>query len=366
MLFPKSVSTVSALGLIAICGCSMTITNGYRFDFKGQQESKALNIEIPPETTELDLTNLHGDITITTSQDGTTNMQWDVTCWADTAEEADRQLEQIQFVSSIESGVITCEVQLPTEDKKLLRGVKSNFTLVLPESIAVNVHNSHGEIKAHNVRSQLDLDNRHGNIQAISLSQPCKITNAHGNIELQDVVTATVTNAHGDTLVTSVNDSLKLWSAHGSITVNDALGDVDVTTSHDDIFLTNINGFLVAKNSHGDISGTQLNGSKLDVETTFGNMDLISDAPEINCVNQHGAIKLTATNPSVHKVTAKTSFDSVTISLPGNCQPHTKTSCTFGDITSEFKTSTKQGPTVDVNVQHGDIRFIALPTAEKR
>ena len=365
MLLSKPLMLLTTVSLLAASGCSMTITNGYRFDFKGEKDTGTLDVEIPPEASVLNLTNLHGDVIIATSQDGSSSMHWDLSCWADTAEEAKRQLKQVQFTSVIEGDTFECEVLLPTEDKERLRGVKSNFTVVVPASITVNVHNSHGRIEARQVDSRLSLHNRHGDTQAIGLTQPSDITNAHGNIELQDVVSATVENSHGDTTITTAHESLKVESAHGSITVQDAMCDVEVETSFDDISLTNVVGLMVARNSHGDIFGVQLNGENLDVETSFGAIDLVSAASVIKCRNQHGDTKLATIGSKVQEISVKTSFGDATVSLPGDCEPSVSTSCTFGDATSDFQGSTKQGPKVEIAVQHGDIRLIKLPMAEK-
>lgn len=365
MLTSKFLPTLISVSLLAACGCSMTITNGYRFDFKGEKDTGTLDVEIPPEATVLDLTNLHGDVTVTTSTDGTSSMHWELSCWADTAEEAKRQLKQIQFTSAMEGDTFDCEVLLPTEDKDLLRGVKSNFTISVPASIEVKVHNSHGRIEARQVDSRLSLHNRHGNIQATELTQPSDISNAHGNIELKDVVAATVENSHGDTMVTTAHESLKVESAHGSITVQDVMCNVDVETSFDNILLTNVTGLVVARNSHGDISGTQLHGDSLDVATSFAAIDLVSAASVVKCRNQHGDAKLSAIGTNAQEISVKTSFGDATVSLPGDCQPNARTSCTFGDVKNEFQDSTSQGPVVEVEAKHGDVRLLKLATAEQ-
>lgn len=354
-----------AAGVVSVSGCSMTITNGYRFDFKGEKEARQMDIEIPATVTSLDLRNVHGDIEVLPAADGVAGLQWELTCWADTQAEATRQIERIQLVTSEEGGVFVCEVKLPTEEKEQLRGMKSNMKLRVPASLAVSIRNSHGNIVASEVACVLELHGAHGNINASRLTQPVTLENSHGDITVDDVVTATIDASHGDTLVSTVHEIVSVDSSHGHIDVRDVFGSVEVKTSHDDIMLTNVSGLVTARNSHGDITGTKLEGGRLDLDTSFGSIKVSTLANSIACKNQHGDIAIVSLSPELHEVSAKTSFSDLTLTLPIDCQPQLKTSVTFGDIESDFASSTSVGPAVELKVEHGDIRVRRMQAAEQ-
>ena len=191
------------------------------------------------------------------------------------------------------------------------------------------------------------------------------LENSHGDITVDDVVTATIDASHGDTLVSTVHEIVSVDSSHGHIDVRDVFGSVEVKTSHDDIMLTNVSGLVTARNSHGDITGTKLEGGRLDLDTSFGSIKVSTLANSIACKNQHGDIAIVSLSPELHEVSAKTSFSDLTLTLPIDCQPQLKTSVTFGDIESDFASSTSVGPAVELKVEHGDIRVRRMQAAEQ-
>lgn len=354
-----------AAGVVSVSGCTMTLTNGYRFDFQGEKEARQMDIEIPATATSLDLRNLHGDVEILPAADGVAALKWELTCWADSQAEAGRQIERVQLVTSEEGGIFKCEVKLPTEEKELLRGVKSNMKLRVPASLIVSVRNSHGNIVAAELDCPVELQGAHGNIKASRLTQPLTLQNSHGDVAVEDVVEATIEVAHGDTTASTVHALLEVESSHGGVEIRDVTGNVDVKTAHDDITLTNVSGVVSARNSHGDIKGTQLHGDHLEVSSSFGSIEVTTLAASIKCRNQHGDVKITSLNPELHEISARTSFDSLTLTLPADCEPHLTTSATFGEVDSEFAATGSAGPVVELKVEHGDIRIRKQQTAEQ-
>lgn len=356
-------SCLMGVCLLSLTGCSININGGYSFDFQGEQVSRSLDLDVPAELTTLNLKNVHGDVRLEASETGTASVHWDLTCWADTAEEADRQAERIKMLTSQTGGEYKIEVQLPTEDKDLLRGVKSNFTLRVPSSVLAKIRNSHGNVVARQVDARLDLHNAHGDLKIENITQECQLSNAHGDITASNIPRATIEVSHGDTTVSQIHEFLLVDSTHGSIDATDVVGEIELSTTFDNIDLRNVSGVLDVSNSHGNITGVQLNCSEVVADTSFGEIELATSAPRIICETSHGGVNVTANGATLTEIKLESTFNDITLYLPADCRPSLATDVSFGDINSAFP-SNGSSPIVILDTQHGDINILKLPTAE--
>lgn len=345
-------------------GCSININGGYSFDYQGEQTSRSLDLEVPAELSSLNLRNVHGDVRLEASETGLAAVHWDLTCWADTVEEADRQAERIKLLTSQAGAEYNMEVQLPTEDIKQLRGVKSNFTIRLPSSVLAKIRNSHGTITAAQLDSVLNLHGSHGDMLVENVSQECTLSNAHGDLQATNIPRATIETSHGDATVSQIHEYLSVDSSHGSIDASNLTGETDLSTTFDRIDVRNVSGTLKVRNSHGDISGTQLNCSDVSAKTSFGNIEFASSAPKIECETSHGGINVTANGAQLDEVKLESTFNDITLYLPADCRPSIATDVSFGDVNSAFAGQTGGRPVIELDAQHGDINILKLPTAE--
>lgn len=354
--------------LITACmlntGCSININGGYSFDYQGEQTSRSLDLDVPADLTCLNLRNVHGDVQLQASETGTAAVHWDLTCWADTAEEADRQAERIKLVTSQTGDEYRLEVQLPKDDIKQLRGVKSNFTLSLPSSILAKIRNSHGSITATQLDTVLNLHGAHGDMRVENVSQECTLSNSHGDLQASNIPRAIIETSHGDATVSQIHEYLSVDSSHGSIDASNLTGETDLSTTFDRIDVRNVSGTLKVRNSHGDISGAQLNCSDVSAKTSFGDIEFASSAPRIACETSHGGINVTANGAQLSEVKLESTFNDITLYLPADCRPAIATDISFGDVNSAFAGQSGGLPVIELDAQHGDINIRKLPTAE--
>lgn len=365
MLTANKITRLAAIASLCLSGCSIQLNGGYSFDFQGEQATQNLDLEVPADLTQINLHNVHGNVKLEAAEDSSASANWDLTCWADTHAEADQQLERVKLVTSSNGTELDIKVELPTEDKDLLRGVRSNFVIRLPSSVIAKVRNSHGDIEATQLDAELDLHGAHGDMIVSDVIRECQLRNSHGDIELTNVPRATVDISHGDTTVKQIHEALMVDSSHGSISATDLAGDIDLSTSFDDIELRNVSGYLKISNSHGDVSGVRLNCDEVSATTSFGNIELATSAPKIVCETSHGGVNVTANNSLITDVTIKSTFDDIALHLPPGCRPAVKANASFGDVRSAFSNQAGNSPQVTLEAQHGDVNVYKLPLAEQ-
>jgi DUF4097 and DUF4098 domain-containing protein YvlB len=350
---------------VLIAGCSFDYPSGYSFDYQGEQAARAVNMDISAGVTTVNLRNVYGNVIVRASEEEDAAVHWDVTCWADTEEQAARLTKLVKFVSSIKRDTtFNCEVVFPESLVKELRGVKSNITVSIPASMAINVNNSHGDIVATNLASKADLTNSHGMLTAKGLTQDCILKNSHGDVLAEQLASATINNTHGNTVARTVSESIKIESHHGSVAILDVDGHIYAATSHDDIEVNGVGGNTSLKCSHGNIFARHLRGGVVEAETSYGNIDMHTLAKSITCESQHGEVILSAINPDLKKVKVESSFNDIHVTLANGLKPAVTTSASFGEVESEFSENSG-GPEVKLHVKYGDITIRRQPNAEQ-
>jgi hypothetical protein len=345
-------------------GCSLDMSSGYSFDFQGEQASRTEHTDIPAEVETVDLTNLFGNVTITASENEDAAIDWNLACWADTEQEAVRLTEQVQFICSTEGNSSRCEIVLPDGPQNTLRGVKSNITISLPASMKIRAVNSHGDICATDLSSEVELKNRFGKLTVQGLTKPCDLENSHGEVLAERITSATIKTSHGKTTVRTVSESLLVRGQHSGINVQHVDGNVDVATSHHGIDIDDVGGDATITCSHGAINGRRLRGQVVVTETSHGSTDLETLATSVSCSSQHGKVALSATNPDLKSVEVSASFHDIHLTLANGLNPAITTSATFGEVDSDFA-GKGSSPTIGLNVKHGGITIRQQRKAEQ-
>lgn len=370
-------------------GIRFTSSDGYNFDHRGETDNRQEQGEIPPQVQRLVIENDFGKVHIEVT-DASPQWSWDLTCWANTAGQAQEFTQQIQLQIDQQEDQHTWTLLLPEPPVPELRGVESNLTLAVPAAVQVEVANRFGPTEIRGVQGGTVVRAEHGEVQlgqlggqvtAATSFDPLKaehigggrLENRHGTINAIGVGgDLEVDCEHGDVSVGRVAGKLKVENKHGEVVAKQIAEGAEIRTSFDEIRATDVDGDVMLRNQHGKISAQGVKGN-VDAETEFGRIELQSSGAEVLCKNRHGGIILTLTGSGLRRVQAETSFSDLELNVSGQLNPAVEARTEFGKVRSglpvfnmdtgvnNFQGLDAARPRVTLENEHGDIRVNKIP-----
>ena len=371
-----------ACGLLlsAILGCNVRfLSDGYRFDYRGEQAQRTTSGQISAEIQRIEIDNRYGAVRVEPAVDGDTTWIWDLTCWANTSVQAEESLQQMQMQNSENLDVASWNLVFPEPPAHDLRGIRSNLTLKVPPTVTVTIGNR-GDVDLRSLQGDIDINNRHGTVAVRDLSGSCRIANEHGDVTAQSVASARVSIRHGSASVSGVLGDLHIESEHGAVEVREVQGELRVTNEHGNIVANDIKGNAeleteharmtvnnlsagaTLKNAHGPIRAENIRGD-VTVQNRHGSTELNLDSTAVTCRCEHGSIKLVLNNPEIRMARAETSHASIHVIIPDSKYDIVVASADHGRIqsdvpfTTQASNSTTGEPPFAFKTRHGNIRI---------
>ena len=293
-------------------------SNGYRFDYQGEKAERSESDTIDEAIRTIEIDNRFGDIRIESTEEAAT-WRWTVACWADELELAKAFSEEVQIEVKVEDDRQRWHLVLPDSVPEL-RGVKSNFTLFVPESMNVVVNNRHGDTE---------------------------VKGTHGENKIG--------SSFGDVLLTGLGGSLNASNRHGDLTISNCDGNIEASNRFGDIVLENLNGNAKISNAHGDIEAYSISNGAT-IENSFGEIDARNIDGRVAAKNQHGEINLNLSQSEIESIKATTSHDDIELRLPKDLKPMIVASVQYGEFDNAFEEQEGDAPIIRLGVSHGDVR----------
>ncbi len=328
-----------ATAALTLSSCVNRSVDGYCFNRQGEPAARYEEGQISPEVQRVTVDNRFGKVIVQVA-DGAPKWSWDLTCWADTRDVAEHFTEQVELLTNETADQHGFTLILPEPPVPDLRGVESNLTLSVPDSVEVEVSNSFGPTEICGLQGDTIVRSKHGAVQLERLG---------GRVDVE--------NRHGDVSATEID------------------GNVDIQCRHGDIEVTDIGGELLLRNAHGGILARQIRGN-VDVENEHGGIDLGADSADVACRNRHGDLTLCLTGTELRRVRAETTFGDLELGVLGSLRPSIETDVDFGDVESDlpvhmmdtgadnFQDPAADVPRVTLKNKHGDIRVMKVLPAE--
>ena len=136
-----------------------------------------------------------------------------------------------------------------------------DFTIYIPEGIAIDVKNSFGDIDVEGCGRTV-------------------IKNSNGNITVKDCYENVVIKASfGEIEVENIEGNITVVNSNGNIKVNEAEGKVDANTSFGNVNVEMVKGDIKAVSSNGNIKIYESKGN-IEGKTSFGNITLDEESIE--------------------------------------------------------------------------------------
>ena len=149
-------------------------------------------------------------------------------------------LDQVQIETRREGDVLYIKTVLPESSVGILSGMRSahlDLTVELPDSVAVEIADSSGDLEVREVRSAVVVDS----------SGDMRIANIHGDLKVHD--------SSGDIHIDTVTGNVQVEDSSSDIDVAEVTGDVEIPIdSSGGILLRGIGGNVhIGTDSSGDI-----------------------------------------------------------------------------------------------------------------
>lgn len=367
------VSIALAIAVVAGCRFNVTMFDGFRFDYGGEQASRTESGSFPEGLEQVFIENRFGTVQVESTESGDQGWSWELTTWADSTEVAEEFTEQIELKFEERDNTGRWLLVLPEPPQSRLRGVRSNLVLNVPASVAVEINNR-GDVVAKDLAGTVKVDNSHGDVALRDLAGQCVVSNEHGEVAAANLATAKLSNRHGPLTAEGVSGDLDVRSEHGSVKVSEVSGDlvarnrhgkieahriggnVDADCEHNHIIVSEATGNAKLRNRHGQIRADHIQGS-IDADNEHGKIDLRVESTSVKCKGSHASIKLALLNPAVESVTAETSHASIDVTLPKDLEASIVATAEHGDVRSEFPVVASNESRFQFETRHGNIRI---------
>lgn len=403
------------LGAVSLLGCgdverhvnslkSLRViqTDGYRFDFSGEKVTHSDAGEVAKVASVIVVENQFGDVNISVTEE-TPRWEWELTCWADTSETAEKYATSITLQTDSRGNEQSWRLVLPTQPHNDLRGVESNLTLFVPSTVRVDLQNSHGNSKVDGVAGGTKTRCRHGNLDLLNLAGKIDAATEHGSLNASQISSGTLSNEHGNLTVANAEGALQVASSHGNVTLESIGGSARIVNRHGRVKSTDVAEGLHVRNEHGNVEAVRIGGAvdvatsfakldvrqvsgelklrnkhgaitvqggrgKVDAATVHGSIEIESPADMIRCRNEHGSIRLVSTSSALQSLDAETSFGELDVSLAVDAKTMIEAGTEHGKLESDlpvlhlnasvdnFAGAERSLPRITLKNSHGNIR----------
>jgi len=245
--------------------------------------------EIPlSETYRLEIENRHGDVEVV-GQEGRTSLEATLRKEIRRRNEAEAVeiADRLSTVVSRKGDLIRITTNRADFRKQNFR---THFRILAPPATAVDIRNSHGNIKVLDL-GRTAVVNRHGRVRAAGIAGDADIANSHGAIELEDIEGgAAAATRHADVRIRTVGGDLSVTNSFGRIRVEDIGGKTAISGRHNAVIGHRLEGPVRISNTHDKISLEDTGPA--EIEGYHSDVTVRGARGRIGIATQHGRVTL--------------------------------------------------------------------------
>lgn len=241
----------------------------FRFKEFTFEESQPIEPPFPPL---LQINNAHGDIEIQGSEEGKIKILFQKIIWRKNEDQAKEVSDNLKMIIDKNESQLTISTN---RDEFKRRNFKTNFRIIVPAGMEIEVKNSYGSVRASKV-GKAKIINRHGKVTASDIK---------GNLTIQ--------NSYQDVEAENVEADCQVESKHSTLFLNNIEGKTDIEHRYGKINLEDISRQVTIEGSHSEVFGQNVTGG-IDVETSYKNITLLNVGPT-KITNKHSLIEVDGT-----------------------------------------------------------------------
>lgn len=244
-----------------------------RFDHEMEEEITRTDISKFYTVKELKVTNSFGDIEI--KQGDSKSISFDAKIRVRYNNDAKAQ-DYIKNAIKIAEGEITeiYVADLHQYENRDYSKAMVDFTIYIPEGIAIDAKNSFGDIDVEG-GGRIVIKNSNGNIIVRDCSDDVVIKASFGEIQVGNIEgNITVVNSNGNIKVNEVGGKVDANTSFGNVSVEEVRGDVKAVSSNGNVKIYESKGNIEGKTSFGNITLDEksIENGNISAETSFGNI----------------------------------------------------------------------------------------------
>jgi hypothetical protein len=250
----------------------------------------------------------HGDVRITTHARSDLRVQAVIRVSADSERDAAQFLERVQIEMLDTPTAVTVRTIYP-EHEWSRRNISYavDYTLLMPEKMPLDVHNSFGSVAVSGAKAGISVVNAHGTLTVADITGRSRLENSFAATE--------ASRMNGDVTITGSNGDVSATTIAGALEVTCRFGRVAVGA---------VRGAALVGNSNGQVEVAD--AASATITNSFGAVT-VRDVGTANISNSNGAVRVTGVRGPA---TVKTSFAPVTMATIAGAVDVTNSN---GDVT---------------------------------
>jgi DUF4097 and DUF4098 domain-containing protein YvlB len=322
------------------------------FSMMGEEHDNDVQMEQEIATNgTVNIQNPHGDVTVTTSDDGQMHVRAHQVVHA-SDKDAAKMFDAVKpnIVTSGSGAVIT----VPSRG-----GTRVDLTIQLPEKSLAVINAGHGDVTVEGLKNNVDVTAGHGDVKFDSIGGDVHARMSHGDVSAHEVA--------GHAFVDGYADDVTLSEIKGPVVLNgDFYGDthleqvgstVHFHSSRTDLDFPKLGGDMTMDKS--DLTANQISGP-VRLLTHSKNIDLSQVTGDIHIDNSDGDVNIVASNPLGNVQIANRS-GGLSLTVPENANFSVTASTTEdNDLETDFPlqiTTSGDRRTAEGTVGHGGVRL---------
>jgi hypothetical protein len=211
----------------------------------------------PPFPLNLHIINAHGHVEVEGADQDSISILFEKRIVRRKQTQADEVAEDLRMI--VDKDGTSIRISTNREDFRK-RQFRTNFKVVIPEQMAVNVKNSYGEVRVSHA-GETEIRNPNGRVYA---------ENIHGNL--------TVENSYKDVEVENIHADCRIESGNASVTAISVEGSAYIDHKYGKIHLENIGQSVTVDGSYTEVYGHNVTGL-FDIQTSYKKVDLSDVGP---------------------------------------------------------------------------------------
>jgi DUF4097 and DUF4098 domain-containing protein YvlB len=250
----------------------------------------------PPFPLEIQVINRQGNIDIQGSTSDSIQIQLDKRIRRRSEESAQEIADTLHLVVEQDEA----RISVSTNREELNRhNFNTNFTLLVPEGMAVRIKNRYGrsevsnlgdtdiinrngEVKAWNITGNLTIQNSYEDIVVENVSRDCRVESRQSTVSLSHIKgKTTVIHRYGKLELENLEQNLVVDATHVQVYGKDLAGPLEVGTSYEELTLVDVGSVIIrADNSPISIrnarNGVEIQNryAQIELENINGNVDV--------------------------------------------------------------------------------------------
>lgn len=323
------------------------------------EETEEIN---PPFPLSLHIINAHGHIEVEGADQENISILFEKRIFRRKQIQADELAEDLRMI--VDKDGSSVQISTNREDFRKRR-FRTNFKVVIPERMAVNVKNSYGEVRVSQA-GETEIRNPNGRVYAENITGNLSINNSYKEVEVENIYADCQINSRSSTVTAiGVEGPTHIDHRYGKIHCENMGQSVTVDGSYAEVYAKNVAGFFDIQTSYrkvelSDVGPVQIRAknSRIEIKGAKDSVDIENRYGEVELFDIQGNLKIDGRNLEVYghsifgeSISVTTSYRKVELT---RFQARTEIKNSNGDVNLEPLSLTHP---IEVNGQYTDIKF---------